>query len=87
VQQYEQCRLDPVDQLSRTYRFLGLDPFEPAEIDREVNVSDGRKVALDPAAARRLAELYRADALDLAALVPSLDLSLWHSVTGDGVPS
>ncbi|MGD0881397.1 MAG: sulfotransferase domain-containing protein [Acidimicrobiales bacterium] len=80
VQQYEQCRLDPPGQLSRTYGFLGLDPFEPTEIGREVNVSGGEKVLVDEAAAGRLADLYRADALELAALVPTLDLSLWPSV-------
>ncbi len=87
VQQYETCRLDPVVQLSRTYGFLGLDHFEPAEIGREVNVSRGEKVTLDPGATRRLADLYRADSLELADLVPGLDLSLWPSVTGSADPT
>jgi hypothetical protein len=84
VQQYEQCRADPAAELARTYAFLGLDPFDPEEIRREVNVSGGAKVDLDPVAATRLGDLYRADASELAALVPSLDLSLWPSVADGG---
>ena len=80
VQQYEQCRVDPSAQLARTYAFLGLDPYEPGEIRREVNVSGGGKVDLDPSAAARLGDLYRSDALELGSLVPALDLSLWPSV-------
>ena len=82
VLQYEQCRADPSPELARTYAFLGLDPFEPEEIRREVNVSGGEKVPFDPEAAGRLADLYRADALELAHLVPSLDLALWPSIVG-----
>ncbi len=87
VQQYEQCRAEPSAQLARTYAFLGLDAFEPAEVRREVNVSEGGKVELAPEVATRLGDLYRADAHELAVLVPSLDLSLWPSVSaGSGTP-
>ena len=84
VLQYEQCRADPTTQLARTYAFLGLDPFEPAEIRREVNVSGGEKVPVDPEAAGRLVDLYRSDVRELAHLVPSLDLALWPSFAGGG---
>jgi hypothetical protein len=77
VQQYEQCRADPAGQLAITYAFLGLDPFRPSDLRREVNVSSGTKIAIDPSAARRLVDLYRADVDDLAAQVPTLDLALW----------
>jgi hypothetical protein len=87
VLQYEQCRADPVAQLDRTYAFLGLDPHRPAEVHREVNVSGGGKVELDPAAAGRLADLYRGDVLELAGRVPSLDLTLWPWVAGTGSSS
>ena len=82
VQQYERCRADPAGELARTYGFLGLDRFEPDELRREVNVASGDRVPLDPGAARRLADLYRDDALELARLVPSLDLDLWPSFRG-----
>ena len=84
VLQYEQCRADPAAQLARTYAFLGLEPHLPHEIRREVNVSGGEKVHVDPGAADRLADVYRTDAHELADLVPSLDLALWPSVVGDG---
>ncbi len=85
VLQYERCRTDPGGELARTYGFLGLDPFVPGEIRREVNVSGAGKVEIDPMATDRLADLYRADALALAASVPSLDLSLWPWVAGVAV--
>ena len=77
VQQYEQCRSDPQRQLDVTYEFLGLDTFRPPDVRREVNVSGGEKVDLDPEAEARLVETYHDDVVDLAGLVPSLDLSLW----------
>jgi len=80
VQQYERCRVDPATELARTYAFLGLDRFEPGGLRRLVNVGGGGPVSLDPGAADRLADLYRADALELARLVPSLDLDLWPSL-------
>jgi hypothetical protein len=86
VQQYERCRSDPAGELARTYGFLGLDRFEPGELRREVNVGSGDRVPLDPGAARRLADLYRDDALELARLVPSLDLDLWPSLREGSVP-
>ena len=82
VQQYEQCRSDPEGQLDITYEFLGLDPFRPPDLRREINVSAGAKVELAPEAAERLAAVYRDDMAELAELVPSLDLSLWPSVAG-----
>jgi hypothetical protein len=77
VLQYEQCRDDPSGQLAATFAFLGLDPFEPAELRREVNVSTGDKIPLDPDAEARLVALYHDDVADLASLVPTLDLALW----------
>ena len=83
VQQYEQCHADPAGELARTYEFLGLEPFEPSELRREVNVSSGAKVELDPASAEGLVDLYRDDVAALVALVPSLDLALWPRFAAD----
>ena len=77
VLQYEQCRDDPAGQLATTFDFLGLDPFEPNELRREVNVSGGGKVDLDADTEARLVALYRDDVADLVRLAPSFDLSLW----------
>lgn len=82
VLQYEQCRHDPAGQLAKTFEFLGLDPFEPSELRREINVSSGAKVDLDPEAVDRMVELYREDVAELAARVPSLDLALWPRFDG-----
>jgi len=82
VQQYERCRADPAGELAKTYAFLGLEPFDPPEIGREINVSQGGKLELDAEARARLTALYRADTRELAELVPSLDLSLWPSTSG-----
>ena len=84
VQQYERCREDPETELARTYAFLGLDPFRPAELRREVNVSGGAKVELSDDARARLAEVYRDDLSRLPELVPDLDLGLWPSCTDRG---
>jgi Sulfotransferase family len=77
VQQYEACRREPLHELARTYAFLGLDPFAPDDLRREVNVSGGAKVALDDEARARLVDLYRADVAQLVDLVPGVDLALW----------
>ena len=82
VQQYERCRADPAGELARTYEFLGLDPFVPGRIGREVNVSRRPKIELDGAATARLADLYRPDLADLARVAPTLDLGLWPSASG-----
>ncbi len=80
ILQYEQVRADASNHLAATYEFLGLEPFIPPEIGREVNVSSGEKVVLDPEARRRLAENYAEDTALLIRLVPSLELSLWPSM-------
>jgi hypothetical protein len=76
--QYEQCVADPVTQLARTYRFLGLDDtYRPADLRRPQNPTRRPKATMDPDARRRLVELYRADVMALRDMVPDLDLHLW----------
>ena len=84
VQQYEACRAEPMAELARTYRFLGLPAFEPDQVRREVNVSGGEKVGMDADARARLIELYTPEVEELATLVPTLDLSLWPNFSGAG---
>lgn len=76
VLQYERCASDPAGQLKATYRFLGLEEYEPEHLRRPVNAS-GRKRQLDDDTTRRLVDVYAADVQDLTALVPSIDLSQW----------
>jgi hypothetical protein len=76
VLQYERCVEDPLGELERTYRFLGLPPFEPVDVVRRVNES--RVVVELPDDARtRLRELYAPDVAMLNAGTPQVDLSLW----------
>lgn len=76
VLQYERCVADPLAELDRTYRFLGLAPFEPADVVRRVN---DRRVDVELAAdaRHRLTELYAPDVAALAAGTGQIDLSLW----------
>jgi hypothetical protein len=76
VLQYERCASDPAGQLESTYRFLGLDEYEPVHLHRPVNRSGG-KLQLDDDTIRRLVDVYAADVQELAAMVPSIDLSQW----------
>jgi hypothetical protein len=84
VLQFEKCRSDPASQLATTYRFLGLDDFEPEGLRREVNVIGGEKVRLDVEARKRLVDLYRPDVEDLAGIIPNIDLSWWPNFRGSG---
>ena len=83
VLQYEQCKADPVGQMQRTHRFLGIDPLGELP-DKAVQ----RK--RPPADKPELPGPHRAELIDrladdvarVAALVPSLDLSLWPDFAG-----
>jgi hypothetical protein len=76
VLQYERCVADPVGQLSRTYRFLGLEPFVPVGIGERVNQTE-RAFEIDEDACRRLVELYTSDVLALSTRFEDVDLALW----------
>jgi hypothetical protein len=81
VLQHERCAADPVGELARTYRFLGLDDsFVPPGVHEHVHRTDGEKLPLPEASRRALAHAYREDALLAAGLFPELDLSLWPSL-------
>jgi hypothetical protein len=84
VLQFERCVQDPVAEMERTWRFLGLEPpanppdrlFEHKQADRIIP-------KLNAQVAEELAERYRDDALRLAELCPEIDLALWTSVAGE----
>jgi hypothetical protein len=81
VLQHERCVADPAGQLARTYRFLGLDPFVPPDIDRRVSAAR-RPVQLDQDVRRRLTEVYAPDVLALASRFPELELDRWPNFSG-----
>jgi hypothetical protein len=87
VGQYEACRAEPSRHLAATYRFLGLDPYQPdaAALRGEVNPTTGRK--FEPSASLRasLLEGYAPDLAQLPELVPGLDLTLWPSARESGL--
>ena len=79
ILQYERCLKDPVGELLRTQEFLGLDAFEPTELDRRINVTMAPKPDLPDHLTRSLSERYRAQIPSLLELVDDLDLDLWPS--------
>jgi hypothetical protein len=76
VLQYERCVQDPMGELGRTFRFLGLPPFVPADVEQRVNESKVQ-IELPDDARRRLRELYSSDVSSLAVNWPDVDLALW----------
>lgn len=77
VLQYEQCVDDPIAELKRTYRFLGLtDAVVPSGLDF-VNPTFREKAELDPEARQRLVDIYSHDVDDLSNLVPGFDVRWW----------
>ena len=81
VLQYERCRAEPLAEMQRTQRFLGLEPLEemPADLGRQVGGRRERAPLAEDLRAElagRLAE----DAAHTAELCPEIDLALWPGV-------
>jgi hypothetical protein len=76
VLQYEHCVADPAGQLSRTYAFLGLEPFLPPGLAEGVNVT-AKTDGLAEDVRRRLIEVYASDTDALSRRVPDVDLQWW----------
>jgi|1186.fasta_scaffold180102_1 hypothetical protein len=82
VLQFERCAADPVPEMERTLRFLGVDPPDEPPERLTLHKQAGREKAdLAPMVAEELAERYREDSKRLAELCPEIDLSLWPSVS------
>ena len=76
VLQFERCLQDPVGQISRTYEFLGLDPFVPQALGEKINPSsDVPKMEEDTR--NRLTQLYLPDVQALCQSFPEIDPCLW----------
>jgi len=83
VLQFERCVQDPVGEMERTWRFLGLEP--PGKVPGRLmqHKQSGRTTPeLAPSVSQELAERYREDAGRLAQLCPEIDISLWPSLAG-----
>jgi hypothetical protein len=82
VLQFERCVADPVTEMERTCRFLGMDP--PGEFPErlmEHRQVGGQPPELPTAVGEELAERYREDSRRHAELCPEIDLSLWPSAS------
>jgi hypothetical protein len=78
VLQYERCVADPVAEMERTCRFLGLEPMsEPPEQLVRRNRPANRKPELSPEVRADLVAQLRYDVERLATLCPEIDVSLW----------
>jgi Glycosyl transferase family 2/Sulfotransferase domain len=85
VLQYERCLSEPVEQMNRTFGFLGLEPLEqPPEVLFEPSKERGR-LELAPEVRAELVERLRDDVARLVELCPEIDVSLWPSFAEDGV--
>jgi hypothetical protein len=83
VLQFERCVQDPVGEMERTWRFLGLEsPEAPPERLMQHKQAGQSRPELSGGIGEELAERYRADATRLAELCPEIDLSLWPGVAG-----
>ena len=87
VGQYEACRADARAELARTYAFLDLRPFEPAEavFGSEVNPTTREKLTLSPVLHKALLDGYASDLEQVSKLLPELDLSMWPSARQTGL--
>jgi hypothetical protein len=78
ILQYERCLADPLGEMQRTQRFLGLEPLD--EVSRRLAREQPRathKSDLPPLFRDELTSRLRDDLTRLAGLCPELDLSLW----------
>jgi hypothetical protein len=83
VLQHEQNVRDPAGQLSRTYRFLGIeDSFVPEGLNEIRNAGVVRRSRLAPSVLERLVELYASEVGQITKMVPDLDLDLWTNFSG-----
>jgi Sulfotransferase family len=81
VLQFERCVEDPVREMERTWRFVGLEPPEKVPGRLLKHKQAGRSTPeLAPQISSELAEHYGEDAARLAELCPEIDLSLWRSL-------
>jgi len=82
VLQFERCVSDPVTEMQRTCRFLGMDPPEEFPERLMEHKQAGRQTrGLMQDVTEELAARYREDSLRLAELCPEIDLSLWPSTS------
>lgn len=79
IQQYEMCRKDPLKEITRTYRFLGVDEkFKPQNINSKINKKDYIVPELIPEERLRLVEYFAEEVHNIIEMFPEIELSLWE---------
>jgi len=84
VLQYERCVADPVGELDRTFRFLGLempDTLSAAVIRRPRNTTSEAKIKLPPHILTSLIDAYQLDVEQLVREFPEVQVDLWPHFT------
>jgi hypothetical protein len=78
ILQYEKCKADPIQEIARTYRFLGVnDQYQPSDVKRIRNQKQYYVSPLTPNERQRFASYFSDDVHTLVKLFPDIDLSLW----------
>ena len=85
ILQYERCTADPVGEMERTCRFLGLEPIAGAQQGpRERVRPPSGKPELEARMREDLVARLRHDVEQAASLCPEIDLSLWPNFRDAG---
>jgi Sulfotransferase family len=88
VLQYERCRAEPLDEMQRMHRFLGVEPL--AELPRRAHREPRHRnptVALPERYRDDLRAWLAEDVATLARLCPEVDLELWPNFAASGSPA
>ena len=81
--QYEKCKSDPAGEISKTYRFLGVDEtYVPASLNRKINTRPSSQPELARFQRRNLANYFKEDVENLMRIFPEIDLTLWPDFLG-----
>ncbi|QXP84577.1 sulfotransferase domain-containing protein [Methylococcus sp. Mc7] len=78
VLQYEKCRQNPLEEIKKTYEFLGVRrDVVPIQLERRINEKPYLVEKPDPVQRRWLAEYFASDVERVVKMIPEIDLELW----------
>ena len=77
--QYEKCKINPQQEIARTYKFLGIDEqYQPQNIQRLVHKRKYVIPPLKPKERQHLAEYFTDDVRSTVKMFPEIDITLWE---------
>ena len=77
--QYEKCKMNPQQEIARTYKFLGIDEqYQPQNIQRLVHKRKYVIPPLKPKERQHLAEYFTDDVRSTVKMFPEIDITLWE---------